>query len=206
VSLVSSCLSLLVFICTDSTSLFFLNSQNIWRRSVFKARKHIQTARRWIRLSRSRSLTRGWKPVEKRKLSIWQDYKYLHFTSETKHPLSFIIKCTLLAKIAINLHTAIDRMVRGLGNFVNVFAFYYTLNKWAVCCRCSGISSNFYGLLISEASILRCNVHLARRQPWQTLPLLTKYGCVHFFATPTTYGLKIYSIVNSYWTSVRLDF
>lgn len=158
----SSCLSLLVFICTDSTSLFFLNSQNIWRRSVFKVRKHIQTARRWIRLSRSRSLTRGWKPVEKQKLSIWQDYKYLHLTSETKHRLSFIIKCTLLAKIAINLHTAIDRMVRGLGNFVNVFAFYYTVkkNKWAVCCRCSGISSYFYGLLISEASILRCNVHI----------------------------------------------
>ena len=75
--------SILAFIYTDLTFLFFLNSQNIWRRSASKTRKHIQTARRWIRLSRNKLLTRGRKPVEKRKLSIWQGYKY--FASRTKH-------------------------------------------------------------------------------------------------------------------------
>ena len=93
----------------DLTLFGLLNSQNIWRRSASTTRKHIPTARRWIRLSRSRSLTRGWKPVEKRKLSIKdRTISTFNFTSRTKHPLSFIIKSTVI-KIAINLHTSIDR-------------------------------------------------------------------------------------------------
>lgn len=54
----------------------------------------------------------------------------LTFTSRTKEPLSFIIKSNVISiKITINLCAVINRIIRGIGNFVNIFACYYTFKK-----------------------------------------------------------------------------